>query len=74
MHLQGSHWRQQTQQLQDYHGTNPSCCENRGHLWDMAATYPAGVKWGDAAPVFDDGPVYRIASTLEQISIMRTRF
>ena len=54
------------QQLQRFHGNDPSCCDNRGHLWDMAAVYPPGVKWGDAAPGFDDGPVYRIAPTLEQ--------
>jgi hypothetical protein len=29
----------------------------------MAAVYSPGVKWGDAAPAFDDGPVYRIAPT-----------
>lgn len=50
-------------QLQQFHRSNPSCCEDRGHLWDMAAVYPPGVKWGDVAPVFDDGPVYRIAPT-----------
>jgi hypothetical protein len=51
-------------QLQQYHRSDPSCCEDQGHLWDMAAVYTPGVKWGDAAPVFDDGPVYRIASTI----------
>jgi hypothetical protein len=54
------------QQLEQFHGNNPRCCENGGHLWDMAAVYPPGVKWGEAAPVFDDGPVYRIAPTLQQ--------
>lgn len=54
------------QQLLQFHGTDPTCCEDRGHLWDMAAVYPPGVKWGEAAPLFDDGPVYRIASSLEQ--------
>jgi hypothetical protein len=54
------------QQLQQFHGNDPSCCENGGHLWDMAAVYPPGVMWGEAAPAFDDGPVYRIAPTLEQ--------
>jgi hypothetical protein len=57
---------QMKQQLQQLHGKDPSCCEDRGHLWDMAAVYPAGVKWREAAPVFDDGPVYRIAPTLDQ--------
>jgi len=54
------------QQLQRFHGSDPSCCEDRGHLWDMAAEYPMGVQWGESAPVFDDGPVYRIAPALEQ--------
>ena len=53
-------------QLQQFHGNDPRCCEDRGHLWDMAAVYPPGVKWGERAPAFDDGPVYRIAPTLEQ--------
>jgi hypothetical protein len=50
-------------QLQQFHRSDPGCCEDRGHLWDMAAVYPPGAKWGDAAPVFDDGLVYRIAPT-----------
>jgi hypothetical protein len=54
------------QQLQLFHGNDPSCCKNGGHLWDMAAVYPSGIKWGEAAPLFDDGPVYRIAPVLEQ--------
>ena len=54
------------QQLQRFHGSDPSCCENRGHLWDLAAVYPRDIKWGDAAPGFDDGPVYRIVGSLEQ--------
>ncbi len=61
------------QQLQQFHGTHPSCCEDRGHLWDMAAVYPPGIEWGDAAPKFDDGPVYRIAPDLQRAcSAMRT--
>lgn len=62
-HLVAAHLKQQ---LQRFHGSDPNCCEDRGHLWDMAAVYPPGVKWGEAAPAFDDGPVYRIAPTLEQ--------
>ena len=62
-HLIAAHVKQQ---LQQFHGNSPGCCENGGHLWDMAAVYPPGVKWGEAAPAFDDGPVYRIVSTLEQ--------
>ena len=54
------------QQLVQFHGSDPSCCEDRGHLWDMAAVYPAGIKWGEVAPAFDNGPVYQIAPTLEK--------
>jgi hypothetical protein len=53
-------------QLQQFHESDPSCCDNGGHLWDMAAVYAPGVRWGEAAPAFDDGPVYRIAPTLHQ--------
>jgi len=62
------------QQLQQFHGNEPSCCEQRGHLWYMAAVYTSGVRWGAAAPAFDDGPVYRIAPALEtKISTMRAQ-
>ena len=45
----------------------PACCESDGVLWDLAAVYPAGAKWGDTLPaarVFD-GPVVNIASQIE---------
>jgi hypothetical protein len=54
------------QQLQQFHVSNPSCCEDRGHLWDMVAVYLPSVKWGEGPPAFDDGPVYRIAPVLQQ--------
>ena len=50
-------------QLQQFDRRDPSCCEDGGHLWDMAAVYAPGVRWGEAAPVLDDGPVYLIAPT-----------
>lgn len=53
------------QQLQQFHGSEPSCCDDGGNLWDMAAVYPPGVRWGEAAPAFDDGPVYRVMPALE---------
>ncbi len=60
------------QQLQEFHANDPSCCEDGGHLWDMAAVYPPGVNWGESGPTFDDGPVYRIAPKLpEKISLAR---
>ena len=61
-HLVATHVKRQ---LQEFHRNDPSCCEDGGHLWDMAAVYAPGAKWGEAAPTFDDGPVYRIGRTLE---------
>lgn len=62
------------QQLQQFHGNHPRCCDDGGHLWDMAAIYPPGVKWGEAAPAFDDGPVYRIAPEVDhQLSTLRVK-
>jgi hypothetical protein len=54
------------EQLQRFHTSDPSCCEDGGHLWDMAAVYTPGVRWGETAPTFDEGPVYRIAPMLPQ--------
>jgi len=54
------------QQLRRFHGSDPNCCENGGHLWDMAAIYRPGVKREEAAPAFDDGPVYRTAPALKE--------
>ena len=42
------------------------CCERRGHLWDLAAVYPAGLTWTDRMPtatVFN-GPVVDITDQL----------
>ena len=42
------------------------CCERRGHLWDLAAVYPAGVTWTERLPtatVFN-GPVADLAEPL----------
>ena len=41
-------------------------------MWDVAAAYSSGNEWGETAPAFDDGPVYRIALTVQQkISAIR---
>jgi hypothetical protein len=62
------------QQLQQFHGSHPRCCDDGGHLWDMAAIYLPGVKWGEAAPAFDDGPVYRIAPEIgHQLSTLHAK-
>jgi len=62
-HLIAAHVKQQ---LLRFHGSDPSCCENRGHLWDMAAVYPPGANWDETKPAFYDGPVFRISPTLEE--------
>ncbi|PYX81029.1 MAG: hypothetical protein DMG70_21170 [Acidobacteria bacterium] len=54
------------QQLKQFHGNDPSCCEDAGHLWDIAAVYAPRNGWGEAGPVFDDGPVYRIVTQLNE--------
>jgi hypothetical protein len=45
----------------------PSCCENNGILWDLAAVYPPGVQWSETLPkpVFLDGAVAPMAAQLE---------
>ena len=62
------------QQLQQFHGNHPRCCDDGGHFWDMAAIYLPDVKWGEAAPAYDDGPVYRIAPEVEhQLSSLHAK-
>lgn len=44
----------------------PDCCVEKGFHWDEAALYGPHVRWGDGpTPVYWNGPVYRIASALE---------
>ena len=45
----------------------PSCCDDDGVLWDLAAVYPKGARWDRSLPsarVFD-GPVWRVAAKIE---------
>jgi hypothetical protein len=42
------------------------CCDRHGHLWDLAAVYPAGATWTERLPtatVFN-GPVVDIMDSL----------
>ena len=43
------------------------CCVRAGHLWDMAAVYPKGVRWDDRMPVATvfDGPVVDVTDALK---------
>ena len=45
----------------------PACCFDKGYYWDAAILYPPHAQWKDeVAPVFWNGPVYRIIPTLEK--------
>jgi hypothetical protein len=43
------------------------CCDRSGILWDLAAVYPAGVRWNGALPpaVIFNGPVVDVATGIE---------
>jgi hypothetical protein len=42
------------------------CCEQSGHLWDLAAVYPAGATWTDRMPpaTIFNGPVVDLSEAL----------
>jgi hypothetical protein len=42
------------------------CCEQNGHLWDLAAVYPAGSTWTDRLPpaTLFNGPVVDLGDSL----------
>lgn len=44
----------------------PDCCERSGHLWDLAAVYPAGATWTDRIPLATvfTGPVVDLTEPL----------
>jgi hypothetical protein len=45
----------------------PDCCVNKGFHWDEAVLYTPHSRWGDEpTPVFWNGPVFRIASSLDR--------
>jgi hypothetical protein len=43
----------------------PRCCWHSGTLWDLGALYPKGTKWNESEPFFVDGPVFKVASELQ---------
>lgn len=45
-----------------------TCCVRSKTLWDLAAVYPAGLKWTDKMPVatFFDGPVVDVMEGIEK--------
>ena len=46
--------------------SEPSCCQRRGILWDLAALYGKQAKWGNSSPVFAGGPVVDAAPDVEK--------
>lgn len=48
-------------------GRHPACCNLRGNLWDVIATYSPGVKWATDAPAPQllDGTIVRTVPKLE---------
>jgi hypothetical protein len=46
----------------------PSCCERKGALWDLAAVYHRGSRWdAELAPAaWWDGPVAPVSAALEK--------
>ncbi|HZT39103.1 MAG TPA: hypothetical protein VFA28_14510 [Bryobacteraceae bacterium] len=48
---------------------HPDCCERKGVLWDLAAAYPPGARWGEALPqpVLLNGPVVNAVAGLDAI-------
>jgi len=47
--------------------SEPSCCQRKGILWDLAALYGKQAEWGSASPVFADGPVVDAAPDLAKL-------
>jgi len=46
--------------------SEPSCCQRKGILWDLAALYGKQAQWGNFSPVFADGPVVDAAPAVEK--------
>ena len=55
-----------TELREQFPSSQSLCCQRRGILWDVAALYPKGVRWGSSAPVFFNGAVFDVAPTLSQ--------
>ena len=46
----------------------PECCVKQGFHWDEAAFYSPHSRWSDGPkPIFWNGPVYKIAPSLEKV-------
>ncbi len=47
----------------------PHCCDRKGILWDAAAVYAPGTRWGNTLPepILLDGPVVEAAPQLDAV-------
>jgi hypothetical protein len=53
-------------ELRQQLSAEPSCCERKGILWDLAVLYGKQARWEDSSPAFADGPVVNAAPVLEE--------
>jgi len=54
-------------ELQHQLSSEPSCCERKGILWDLAVLYGKHAQWGNSSPLFADGPVVKAAPDLTKL-------
>ena len=54
-------------ELQQQLSSEPSCCERKGILWDLAVLYGKQAQWGNSSPVFADGTVVKAARDLAKL-------
>jgi len=53
--------------MQNSNQPQPDCCVKSGFHWDEAALYAPHARWSDEpTPEYWNGPVFRIAPTLEE--------
>ncbi|MGA8618981.1 MAG: hypothetical protein WB660_10760 [Candidatus Sulfotelmatobacter sp.] len=53
-------------ELRHQPSAEPSCCQSKGILWDLAVLYGKQAQWGYSSPVFADGPVVDATPVLEK--------
>jgi hypothetical protein len=57
--------------LRHQFASEPSCCQRKGILWDLAVLYGKQAQWGNSSPVFADGPVVDAAAVLDGLQGFR---
>jgi hypothetical protein len=51
-------------ELRQQLSSEPTCCQSKGILWDLAVLYGKQAQWGNSSPVFADGTVVEAAPSL----------